>query len=301
MSTKGKAKSYIKLRGSLSIPYTIQGDSAYEVAVKNGFDGTEEEWLASLKGETGEPGKDGLNGKDGIDGKDGLDGKDGESVETDTSLSIEGAAADSKATGDRFKTIEEQIADILYEAITIKSFTNNVGTAEIGSTVTSVTLSWSFSKTPTTLTLDGESVATFLEGVAKKNLNLKANKTFTLKATDERDAVATRTTSISFLNGVYYGVSAIPATLDSAFVLTLTKELRSNKKPSFTANAGAGQYIYYCLPKRFGTCAFTVGGFTGGFTLVDTIAFTNASGYTEDYYIYRSDNAALGSTSVTVG
>lgn len=28
-----------------------KGDSAYEVAVKNGFEGTEEEWLASLKGE----------------------------------------------------------------------------------------------------------------------------------------------------------------------------------------------------------------------------------------------------------
>ena len=27
---------------------------------------------------------------------------------------------------------------------------------------------------------------------------------------------------------------------------------------------------------------------------------TNASGYTEDYYVYRSTNAGLGSTTVTV-
>lgn len=33
------------------------GDSAYEEAVQLGFEGTEEEWLASLKGEQGEPGK----------------------------------------------------------------------------------------------------------------------------------------------------------------------------------------------------------------------------------------------------
>lgn len=33
---------------------TLQGMSAYEVAVKNGYTGTEAEWLASLKGETGE-------------------------------------------------------------------------------------------------------------------------------------------------------------------------------------------------------------------------------------------------------
>lgn len=31
----------------------LQGDSAYEVAVKNGFVGTEQEWLASLQGPPG--------------------------------------------------------------------------------------------------------------------------------------------------------------------------------------------------------------------------------------------------------
>lgn len=31
----------------------VDGLSAYEVAVANGFDGTEQEWLDSLKGETG--------------------------------------------------------------------------------------------------------------------------------------------------------------------------------------------------------------------------------------------------------
>lgn len=35
--------------------------SAYDIAVKNGFSGTEAEWLASLKGETGASGKDGAN------------------------------------------------------------------------------------------------------------------------------------------------------------------------------------------------------------------------------------------------
>ena len=33
-----------------------EGKSAYQIAVENGFEGTEIEWLASLKGETGEPG-----------------------------------------------------------------------------------------------------------------------------------------------------------------------------------------------------------------------------------------------------
>lgn len=42
-----------------------RGKSAYEIAKENGFNGTETEWLASLKGATGEPGADGKNGEDG--------------------------------------------------------------------------------------------------------------------------------------------------------------------------------------------------------------------------------------------
>ena len=56
------------------------GRSAYEIAIENGFVGTAAEWLESLKGRDGLPGKDGadgLPGKDGTNGKDGLPGKDG--------------------------------------------------------------------------------------------------------------------------------------------------------------------------------------------------------------------------------
>lgn len=201
----------------------------------------------------------------------------------------------------RIAALEKLASDMLYQPIEITSFTNGIGTAEIGSTVKGVTFSWAFNKIPTTLTLDGEEMRTDFIGCVKSDLNMTANTTFTLEATDERGATATKTTSVTFQNGVYYGISEVSEAVDSALVLTLTKELRSNKKPSFSVNAGIGQYIYYCVPKRFGTCTFTVGGFTGGFTLVDTISFTNSSGYTEDYYVYRSDNASLGETAVTVG
>ena len=57
------------------------GASAYEIAVANGFIGTEKEWLDSLKGDAGingKDGKDGINGKDGEPGRDGINGLDGE-------------------------------------------------------------------------------------------------------------------------------------------------------------------------------------------------------------------------------
>ena len=89
------------------------GKSAYEIALQNGFTGTEADWLTSLKGQkgdtgakgergekgepgekgergekgdpgekgekgdTGTPGKDGVNGKDGTNGADGKNGADG--------------------------------------------------------------------------------------------------------------------------------------------------------------------------------------------------------------------------------
>ena len=56
------------------------GRSAYEIAIENGFVGTVAEWLESLKGRDGLPGKDGadgLPGKDGTNGKDGKDGRNG--------------------------------------------------------------------------------------------------------------------------------------------------------------------------------------------------------------------------------
>lgn len=53
------------------------GKSAYEIAVKGGYEGTEKEWLVSLKGKPGKPGADGKPGKDGEPGKPGADGKPG--------------------------------------------------------------------------------------------------------------------------------------------------------------------------------------------------------------------------------
>lgn len=68
------------------------GASAYQIAVNHGFEGTEAEWLASLKGAQGEqgvqgiqgiqgvqgvPGTPGANGQDGAPGADGADGAPG--------------------------------------------------------------------------------------------------------------------------------------------------------------------------------------------------------------------------------
>lgn len=52
------------------------GDSAYQVALTNGFEGSEEEWLASLKGPKGDTGATGPKGDPGTDGKTPVRGTD---------------------------------------------------------------------------------------------------------------------------------------------------------------------------------------------------------------------------------
>ena len=54
------------------------GLSAYEIAVKNGFVGSEVEWLESLKGSQGEKGEQGEKGDPGVKGETGAKGDPGE-------------------------------------------------------------------------------------------------------------------------------------------------------------------------------------------------------------------------------
>lgn len=82
-----------KFISDLSGAQGIQGLSAYQVAVQHGFEGTEDEWLISLKGEkgetgpkgdkgdTGEKGATGERGPQGLQGERGLQGVQGEKGE----------------------------------------------------------------------------------------------------------------------------------------------------------------------------------------------------------------------------
>ena len=59
-------------------PRGPEGKDAYSVAVKNGFSGSEEEWLKSLKGEQGPKGDEGQQGPMGPQGPKGDKGDTGE-------------------------------------------------------------------------------------------------------------------------------------------------------------------------------------------------------------------------------
>ena len=94
-----KGNTEWKFISDLSGAQGIQGLSAYQVAVQHGFEGTEDEWLISLKGEkgetgpkgdkgdTGEKGATGERGPQGLQGERGLQGPKGD---TGSGLNIKG-------------------------------------------------------------------------------------------------------------------------------------------------------------------------------------------------------------------
>lgn len=195
----------------------------------------------------------------------------------------------------------------LYHKIDITSFTNNVNVVEKGSSIAKVTLRWSMNKTPSSLSLvkgaDSYNVAaTAVSADLTLTSHLTSNATFTLTATDARGARDVATTSISFLNGKYYGIGTVTDanSINDTFVRGLTKVLASGRTGDFSVTANSGQYIYFAIPTTFGTPAFFVGGFEGGFGLLRSFSYTNSLGYTEAYNVYRSTNANLGNTTVTV-
>lgn len=179
----------------------------------------------------------------------------------------------------------------------ISSITLSPNIAQMGSTV-SPKLTWNYTHSVIkSQTINKAAVENTLR--TKTFTGVTATTTYTLDATSNNDTQKSKSATITFANGVYYGKSTA-ATYDNELINSLTKQLSNSKNRTITVNVGAGEYIFYCVPSRLGACSFNVGGFDGGFSKVATVNFTNSDNYAEKYDIYKSDNANLGNTDVTI-
>ena len=198
------------------------------------------------------------------------------------------------------------IDDLAYTAIAFVSASATNATNEIGSTVTETVITWSFNKEPKTQTIKfGSEAAEVLDkSIRSKTYSGKtitSNTSIVITATDERNAQASRTLNITFQPRAYWGVAQNKEIYDSADILALSESaLTSTRTRNINVNAGEGEHIIYTIPSSFGTPSFKINGFEGGFVKAGTINFTNASGYSQNYDVYKSVNPNLGSTQVVV-
>lgn len=200
--------------------------------------------------------------------------------------------------------IVERIEELEYREVNIDDFEISIDASEYtdkcvveqGSTVNKIYLKWSLNKEPEDLRLDGTSITgTEIE----LSGSYTTDKEFVLSAVDERGSLNEKSVLLDFQNGIYYGVSTAQ-TLTNSQILNLTKVVTDKVNSQFKVNASGNNYIWYCNPTRYGNPDISIGSVVGGFSKVDTIQFTNSSGYSESYDLWRSDNKSLGNIRVSV-
>lgn len=122
-----------------------------------------------------------------------------------------------------------------------------------------------------------------------------------LKAVKNGEEYISPTLSITFANRIFMGTASGEAVSDAMINGLSVNKLASSRALTSSVTAGTGEYIYYACPVSYGVPTFKVGGFEGGFELIDgSFSYTNPSGYTEAYQIWRSVNANLGTITVEV-
>lgn len=227
---------------------------------------------------------------------------------TDTEL-----ANRTKALEDRFKAMDYG------EGITL-SFGHNVAAKEKGSVITSVPLSWSYGKAEYLVSQELNGVALPLEqrsmtattwpNESDRPLEITMDSstwpTWTIKATDSEGKVVTKSVhNFTFQNRVYYGTAADPRAsggeINSAFVKSLqNKPLSSGKVSTINVNAGAGEYVWYCVPTWMGKRTFSYNNNEVTFDEFEVAVELADNVTTETYYVYRNANPGLGSMTLGV-
>ena len=199
------------------------------------------------------------------------------------------------------QTVQDALNKLLYVETAISlNAVPAPGTYEIGSVINSIQFNWTIDRSVVSLVFNNDTLDTEIRSYTFTG-ELKTDKSFSLTVNDGVQS-SSRSVSYSFKHRRYWGVSSIPASYDSNFIIGLSNKeyATSRNKSSFNLNAGVGKYMYYCFPASWGTPVFNVGGFDGGFIKEATIDFTNASGHTESFVIWRSENANLGSQNIIV-
>lgn len=198
---------------------------------------------------------------------------------------------------------QQALDELLYAPPSITSLTSNpkAGNFEIGSTIIApITFNWTVNKSIVNQILSDIGNVPIDTFTAQCDNSITNNKVFTLTVSDGKKS-ASRSLGFYFKHPKYWGASIIPDLYDNNFILNLSGyELSDSKASKFTVNASINQYIYFCIPSSWGTPIFNVGGFDGGFYKITELNFTNKSGHTEAYTIWRSDNQNLGSQTITV-
>lgn len=214
-----------------------------------------------------------------------------------------------KRTGD--STLGEVTAipeSLIVSNHAITSFTNDVNSFEIGSTVNTINLAWTLNRNsdnPTSQSISPTvgTVAVALRAAQITGAGVTTSTTYTYSGIGDDGSVLAATTSVTRYNRRYWGYSTNGA-LTAAQILALvgtdfSQEFITGKTVSkvFTVPGVGSKYMYYVYPLSFGApTTMTLGGFAFVPTTYTIVSFTNASGYSEDFIAVRTNQVYVPGT-----
>ena len=194
------------------------------------------------------------------------------------------------------------MAKVDYIKPEITSFTSTAQAVyEVGQKVSNIVFNWTTNKDVTTQSLTDCPLADANVRTATYANEINSNKIFTLTIGDGQNT-ASKNISISFRNKIYYGSASIPNSFDSAFILGLSnKQFATGKNGTYTVNVANNEYGFLAFPSSFGNISSVyIGGFDTEVVNCGTISFTNASGGTTNYNIYRTGRHSLGAITMVI-
>ena len=251
----------------------IDGKSAYQLAVNNGFVGTEAEWITSLKGETGPIGPAGPQGETGATGPIGPRGERGE----------------VGPKGDSYQITESDYAAI-------------AGMISVPSKTSELTNDSNFVND---IKLNGESVANQNGSIDLRlgNLDTTLGETITCNQTIGGISAGTTFSEDTTLTdiirallkipvvetdgAIYYGLSNdIPTSINGLTPVTIDRDTLLSSGYTYKNINTDNQRVVLAIPKSFGIVCYqiSVSGFSIGFDSVET-----------DKYIIYYDGLSTGS------
>lgn len=205
---------------------------------------------------------------------------------------------------EQFNTLVQWHTDSTYTSMAA-SISPSSSTYEIGSTK-DIKFTWSFkvgtnAAELSSLTFRGAAKDVTLTSETVTGISSTSSYTVSGTRKDGKKETKTATASVNFYNKYYFGCAADPGNITdySPFIKKLTtKSTWASSRPTFTltksVNCPANNYVWLAYPSNLPASSFKVNGFNGNFEEPILVDFTNNSGYTEKYYLYRSTEHSLG-------
>lgn len=223
----------------------------------------------------------------------------GTSVVVDKIANIEPVAGDIAYTNSQYPemaTLQDAMDKLLYVNPSVS--VSGGGNYEIGSTRSSTKITWSWNKSIVSQSLN--------QGIGDLDKSLReytyataitSDTTFTITGSDGKNT-ASGSTKVSFLPKRYWGVSENTSLTDSE-IIDLSSELSTSRTQTRTFDCSGGKYFYFAIKTSYCTgIKFKVGGLSFSDMEVETRQFTNASGHTDSYNVYRVHNLQTGAAIV---